>query len=462
MSQTSNKKTHASSFRDPSGVVFQEDGVVKRSINPIYFSQYDALTSSGFYKKLIDSKLLIPHEELSRDEDEIIIKPEQISFITNPYEWSFEQYKHAALLTLKIHRLALANGFILKDASAFNVTFHKGRAIFIDTLSFDFYEEETPWRAYKQFVSHFLSPLLLAKYHGADMLKMLTLHSDGIPIRTTASLLPWKSKLNAFTYTNIHLLAKMENKYSDDYKAENSIKPLSKKAQNNIIESLYDFIKKLIINQQTEWGDYYNKTNYNTTSFNQKALLIKQWAIEINAKKVIDVGGNDGTFGRELLAQADEILVTDIDQNAVDFNYKNILKNKETKILPFVCDVLNPSPSIGFNNTERESLLIRLKEYKPDLTMALALIHHITLSGNVPFYKSAEFFAGFSENLILEFPTRDDSWVQSLLVRKREFIKHFDFYNEENFEKEYAHFFMISNKIVIQESNRILYLLKRK
>jgi len=94
--------------------------------------------------------------------------------------------------------------------------------------------------------------------------------------------------------------------------------------------------------------------------------------------------------------------------------------------------------------------------------MALALIHHITLSGNVPFYKSAEFFAGFSENLILEFPTRDDSWVQSLLVRKREFIKHFDFYNEENFEKEYAHFFMISNKIVIQESNRILYLLKRK
>jgi hypothetical protein len=462
MSQTLNSKTHNASFRDPSGVIFLEDGVVKRSINQIYFPQYDALSTSGFYKKLIDSKLLISHIELSRDEKQIILKPEQISFITHPYEWSFEQYKHAALLTLKIQRLALANGFILKDASAFNVTFHKGKAVFIDTLSFDFYEEETPWRAYKQFVSHFLSPLLLAKFHGADMLKMITSHSDGIPIKTTASLLPWKTRWNAFIYTNVHLLAKMEHKYSEDYKAENSIKPLSKKAQNNIIESLYDFIKKLKINEQTEWGDYYNKTSYNTNSFSQKALIIKEWASEINAKKIIDIGGNDGTFGRELLSQATEILVTDIDQNAVDFNYKKLIENKETKILPFVCDILNPSPSIGFNNTERESLLLRLKIYNPDLTMALALIHHITLSGNVPFYKSAEFFTSFSENLIIEFPTRNDSWVQSLLVRKREFINHFDFYNEENFEKEYTQFFTISSKIIIHESNRILYLLKRK
>lgn len=131
-------------------------------------------------------------------------------------------------------------------------------------------------------------------------------------------------------------------------------------------------------------------------------------------------------------------------------------------MLPFVCDVLQPAPGIGFNNTERSSLMERLAVYAPDVTMALALIHHITLSGNVPFEKSASFFASFSKNLIIEFPTRDDSWAQSLLVRKREFINHFDFYNEAEFEKGYSKYFDIVKKQTISGTKRILYFLKKK
>tara|TARA_R110000850_G_scaffold16697_1_gene51689 strand:- start:29911 stop:31302 length:1392 start_codon:yes stop_codon:yes gene_type:complete len=454
--------SHGASFRDPSGYIIQEADEIKRVINPIYFPQYNKLTSSGFFDKVIKAGLLIPHQEIENTDEKIIIRPEVIPFITHPYEWSFEMYKHAALHTLKLHRFALANGFILKDASAYNITFHKGKPIFIDTLSFDFYEDDTPWRAFKQFITHFFGPLLLAKYHGVDMLKMMQTHIDGIPVKTIASLLPYRTKFNSILYTNIHLLAKLEDRYSEDYKAESKIAKLSKKAQNNIIESLYDYIKKLKVNEKTEWGDYYNKTNYNDVSFQQKASLIKEWTNALKAKTVIDVGGNDGTIGREIIDTADLILVSDIDANAVDFNYHQIQKNKESNILPFVCDVLQPAPAIGFSNTERSSLIQRLQEFQPDVTMALALIHHITLSGNVPFLKSAEFFARFSENLILEFPTREDSWVQSLLIRKREFINHFDFYNEENFESGYSHYFDIVKKEPIKASERILYVLKRK
>lgn len=453
---------HQASFRDPSGYVTQENGKLERVINSIYFPQYNQLTRSGFYAKLFKAGLLIPHKEVENTQEKIIIRPEFIPFITNPYEWSFEMYKHAALHTLKVHRAALSNGFILKDASAYNITFHRGKPIFMDTLSFDFYEDNAPWRAFKQFITHFLGPLLLAKYHGVSMLNLMQNHIDGIPVKTVASLLPFKTKFNSTIYSNIHLLAKLEARYSEDYKAESKISKLSKKAHNNIIESLYDFIKKLSINEKTEWGDYYNKTNYNELAFKQKAGLIKEWAAALKAKKTVDIGGNDGTFGRELKDTAELILVSDIDANAVDFNYKQIQKNKETKILPFVCDVLQPAPAIGFNNTERSSLINRLKDFNPDLTMALALIHHITLSGNVPFLKSAEFFASFSENLIFEFPTRDDSWVQSLLVRKREFINYFDFYNEENFENAYSNYFEIVKKETISDSQRVLYLLKRR
>jgi len=458
---TPNKTAHQASFRDPSGYMFHDGKTLRRTVNPIYFPQYNKLKETGFFKTLIKKGLLIGHEETEASEERIILTPEHIPFITNPYEWSFEQYKHAALLTLQIQKYALTKGFILKDASAYNVTFHKGKPVFIDTLSFDFYEEDTPWRAYKQFITHFFGPLVLAKYHGTEIFKMMQTHIDGLPVKLIASLLPGKSKLSSTLYTNIHLLAKMENKHSEDYKAETKVAKLSKKSQDNILTNLFNFIKKLELNEASEWGDYYNKTNYNDQAFEAKKELIKSWVLPMNIEKLIDVGGNDGTFARTVLSDVKDVIVTDIDANAVGYNYHQAQQNGEQNMLPFVCDVLQPAPGIGFNNTERNSLIERLQAYAPDVTLALALIHHITLSGNVPFEKSAEFFAKFSDHLIIEFPKREDSWVESLLVRKREFINHFDFYNEADFEKGYSKYFKLEKKEAIAGTKRVLYLFKK-
>jgi hypothetical protein len=457
-----NPKKHDASFRDPSGFIFYDGDTLRREICPIYFNQYNQLKESGFFTTLIDKGLLIPHEEKLINEERIVITPENIPFISNPYEWGFEQYKEAALLTLKIQKYALSKGFILKDASAYNVTYHRGRPIFIDTLSFDFYEEDTPWRAYKQFITHFLGPLVLAKYHGAEILKLMQSHIDGIPIKLIASLLPAKTKLSSVIYTNIHLLAKMEDKHSEDYKAETKIAKLSRKAQSNILESLFDYIKKLNIKKRSEWGDYYSKTNYNEEAFNNKKNLIRKWVSQLMPKRLIDVGGNDGTFARMIIDDVDHIIVTDIDSNAVDRNYQQMKSNKELNILPMVCDVLQPAPGIGFNNNERSSLINRLQEYEPGITMALALIHHMTLTGNIPFERSAKFFASFSKNLIIEFPKREDSWVKSLLVRKREFINHFDFYNLSNFEEQFSLYFNMIQKETIPNTERVMYLFKNK
>lgn len=456
----SNSSVHEASFRDPSGHLFYDNGLLKRRIFPIYFKQYEALKTQGVFDTLSRKGLLIPHKESAASAEEIVLTPEVIPFITNPYEWSFEQYKQAALLTLKIQKYALTKGFILKDASAYNVTMYRGAPIFIDTLSFDFYEQDTPWRAYKQFITHFFGPLVLAKYHGTDIFKMMQTHIDGIPVQLIASLLPSKSKLSSTLYTNIHLLAKMEGKHNDDYKAETKVAKLSLKAQNNILDSLYDYIKNLKSNEATEWGDYYSKTNYDATAFDAKKQLIKSWVDPINAKRIIDVGGNDGTFARALDSNA-HLIVTDIDAQAVAQNFAKAQHNKEKNMLAFVCDVLQPAPGVGFNNTERHSLVHRLQNYEPDVTMALALIHHITLSGNVPFEKSAAFFASFSKHLIIEFPKRDDSWVHSLLVRKREFINHFDFYNEAHFEAEFKKYFSLEKKETIAGTSRVLYFFKK-
>ncbi|MBO6606137.1 class I SAM-dependent methyltransferase [Psychroserpens sp.] len=453
---------HSSSFRDPSGYIFQDQGVIKRAILPLYFKQYEALNASGLFQKLQSAGLLIPHEEVANSNSEIIIQPEQLSFMTYPYEWSFMQYKEAALLTLKIQKFAVEHGFSLKDASAFNVTFHKGRMLFIDTLSFDFYEEGQPWRAYKQFIMHFFGPLLLAKYTGADALKLMSTYLDGIPVDMLAAMLPFKTKLNPFLYTNIHLLAKFENKYSEDYDNTSKVRKLSKRAMLNMIEGLYDYIKKMKLENASEWGNYYDKTNYEDAAFKKKSDIINTWIKNLNVKTLIDVGGNDGTFVRKIDTTLEEALVCDIDNNAVDANYVQLRRSKETNMLPFMLDVLNPSAAIGFNNKERDAFLTRISSYAPDMTMALAVIHHMSLSGNIPFEMSAEFFASFSKHLIIEFPKRNDSWVQRLLNTKGEFKAHFDFYSISNFETAYAQYFDTIEILEIEGSERVMYLLKTK
>lgn len=451
---------HSSSFRDPSGYIFIDEGIVKRTISPVYFKQYKALKKANIFETLSKAGLLISHTELSVSDDEIVIQPEQIPFITYPFEWSFNQYKEAALLTLKLQKYCLEHDFSLKDASAFNVTFHKGKAVFIDTLSFDFYEENLPWRAYKQFITHFLGPLVLAHYHGAQSLKLMSNFIDGIPVKMLSSMLPFKTKLNPFLYSNIHLLAKFEGKHNEDYKGEAKHSKLSKKAQLNIITSLYDYIKKLSLKEHSEWGNYYDKTNYTDSAFTEKAKIIDKWVNRLNAESIIDIGGNDGTFVRQINRNFKLALVCDIDNNAVDFNYKTLKSHKESNMLPFVLDALNPSPAVGFENKERNSFIDRIRIFAPDVSLVLAVIHHMSLSGNVPFGMSAHFFASFSKHLIIEFPKREDSWVQRLLNTKGEFKAHFDFYTIDNFEKCYLNHFDLIEKKPIENSHRVMYLLR--
>lgn len=453
---------HASSFRDPSGNILVKDGVVLRNITPLYFNQYQSLTNSGFYKKLFDSGLLIPHVETESNPEHIQIKPENIPFFSYPYEWSFTQYKHAALHTLKLQKYCIQNGYTLKDATAFNVTFHKGKPVFVDSLSFDIYNEGEPWRAYKQFLMHFMAPLVLAKYYGNDMLKLLQQYIDGIPLQKAVKLLPFSARFNTTLYTNLFVTAKYDAKYSSDEGATEKKVIISKQSQIKIVDSLYSYIKDLTLNEKTEWKDYYTITNYDAEAFEYKKELVKKWYKSLNVNKLVDLGGNDGTFSRVLKDDAAQILVTDIDPNAVDYNYLQVLKNKESNIQPLVSDLLNPAPGIGLNNEEREPLLERIKKNQFDVTLALALIHHISLTGNVPFEMSAKLFASLTPYLIIEFPDREDSWVAYLLKSKREFTAHFDYYNKENFEKEYTAFFDLIEKQQIPNTQRTMYLLKRK
>src|SRR6185312_5465000 len=129
------------SFRDPSGFIFVRDGVVFRQVNVASQASPTLLVDGGLYGTLADAGLLIPHQNvdvsLAAEPGAVaVLKPEIVRTISYPYEWCFSQLRDAALATLRIQQIAIEHGMTLRDASAFNIQFHRGRPVLIDSLSF--------------------------------------------------------------------------------------------------------------------------------------------------------------------------------------------------------------------------------------------------------------------------------------------------------------------------------------
>jgi hypothetical protein len=181
-------------------------------VNLPYQEHYDLLMSSGLYEDLTADGLLVPHEELDLSLAPApsaykVLKPQQVPFISYPYEWCFSQLKDAALATLEIQKRALAHGMTLKDASTYNIQFVGGKARLIDTLSFEVLREGAPWIAYKQFCEHFLAPLAIISYRDERLGQLSRVHLDGVPLELAKRLLPFRTKFWFSLLLHIHLQA---------------------------------------------------------------------------------------------------------------------------------------------------------------------------------------------------------------------------------------------------------------
>jgi len=450
-----------SSFRDPSGFLFRYEGKLYRQVNKVNQEDFMLLQSSGLYDRLVQKGLLIPHtmahEELAQSSEALcIIQPELIPFISYPYEWSFSQLKDAALTTLRIQKIALKKGMTLKDASAYNIQFHQGRPLLIDTLSFIAYEEGQPWVAYRQFCQHFLAPLALMAMRDVRLGALLRTGIDGIALDLAASLLPLRSRLNPGLLMHLHAHAASQKKHQDKRQSGQSTR-VSKKSLLGIVDSLAGVIRKLNFKQgQTEWGDYYSDTNYSRESLETKRSLVKSMMARTEAKTVWDLGANNGYFSRVASDQGINTVAFDIDPVAVEMNWREVKEKREKFILPLLMDLTNPSSGLGWAHAERDSLLGR---GPADLVLALALIHHLAISNNVPLPLLAEFFALSGRWLIVEFVPKTDSQVQRLLATREDI---FPDYSQTGFENAFRKLFEIINAEAIEGSRRTLYLLKRK
>ena len=446
------------SFRDPSGFVYTRNRILYRQINRSFREPCEAFLASGLYDELARAGLLVSHEKVGLDlsateEAHAVIRPEIVDFISYPYEWCFGQLQDAAILTLDIQQRALAKGFTLRDSSAYNIQFHKGRPVLIDTLSLQPWEEGRAWGAYKQFCEQFLLPLTLMSHRDVRCGTLLRNYLDGIPLDLGSRLLPRRSWASPRSLIHIHLHAWAQGRYADTAVTSAAKgKTMSRKAMLTLVESLMAAVGGLSWRASgTEWADYTLDNNYSVAAAQAKRTSVVDHIRKTGAKTVWDLGANTGEYSRAAHEVAPLVISFDLDPAAVERNYRRVRRDDESGILPLIQDLTNPSPSQGWAGRERLSLAER---GPADAVLALALIHHLAIGHNLPLERTAAYLSQLGRVLVIEFVPKTDAQVRRLLLSRPDI---FPSYTKEGFERAFARYFSIDAVDPIADSERWLY-----
>lgn len=455
---------HPASFRDPSGFLFRdEDGTLYRQVNRCYESDYKALMASGLYKQLTSQGLLVEHEEVKDKQSSdpralVIIRPRYIRFQSYPYEWAFSALKDAGLLTLEIERRSLKAGISLKDASAYNVCFDGYRPVFIDTLSFERHEDGDPWQAYGQFCRHFLAPLAIMANTDVSLGRMLALHLDGIPLDLASRLLPMRTWLRPGLLMHLHIHARMVQRYAATGPGSQGQTPKRRVSRANLL-ALIDSLRRTLDGQRwcprgTEWADYYSTNSYEAEAFDAKKSVVARGLQLLRPASVWDLGANTGVFSRLATELGAYTYAIDSDPGCVELNYLQSRRERNERLVSLLIDLSNPSPSIGWANMERGSLLER---GPADTVLALALVHHLCISNNTPLPRVAELLRRLGRSAIVEFVPKSDPQTQRLLRSRKDIFAE---YHEPAFEEAFRSRFSIVETVPVPKTGRRIYFMK--
>ncbi len=445
---------HPASYRDPSGFIFNHEEIVYRQVNQVFRKDFDYFISSGLYDSLVKDQLLISHhvvdKNLTGDKNYYTtLQPQFVRFISYPYEWCFDMLKDAALLTLRIIKTAMQYGMVLKDASPYNIQWYSGKLIFIDTLSFEKYDETKPWIAYRQFCENFVGPLALMNYLQLPLQSLLLSYPEGLPLTIAKKMLPWKSRFNMHLYLHLHL-------HAGYFKKKFTVKSttaFSKQKLTNILKSLEELINPFQLNYKGVWANYYDEAEQRTEYIANKKKIIENWINNLDKiNTAIDVGANDGTFSALLQEKGIFTVSADFDHFAINHLYKKAKINLNKLANPIIIDFANPSPATGLNNNERISFIDRTHT---DLVLVLAFIHHLAIGKNIPFEDIAQLFLNLGKTLIVEFVDKQDEKIQFMIQQKKDI---YSWYSEENFKNFFEKYYKIIS-VETLSSHRRLYLM---
>ena len=417
------------SFRDRRSRVCTVDGRVLRVLSEEGLRDWRTLSASPLFEELVREGMLVATretDEASALADSLVggvaavLEHEVIPFVSYPYEWTFGMLRDAALLQLALLRRALEAGMILKDSSPYNVQWRGAQPTFVDVGSFEPLREGEPWAGYRQFCMLFLYPLLLEAWKDVPFQPRLRGSLAGISPQECRNLLSARDLLRRGALTHVALHSRLERRYErsdSDVGRELRAAGFRKELILANVSGLERLVSRLRRRRaRSPWSEYGPTTSYSAADAERKAAFVAESLRSRRAGLVWDLGCNHGRHARIAAEHADYVVAIDADAVVVDRLYEALKQEGATTILPLTMDLVDPSPGLGWRGLERRPLLAR---GSPDATLCLALVHHVSIGGNVPIRDFVEWLGTLSSALVIEFPTPEDRQVQRLLARKQ-------------------------------------------
>ncbi len=457
-------RSHKASFRDPEAQVFSSQGKLYRALSPKALEDWKHLQRTRFFARYTNAGSLVATESVPEMELSAATLPgswagllhhHRIPFVSYPYEWCFGMLKDAALLQLDLLDAALDEGMTLKDASPFNIQWRGSLPVFIDISSFEKRRQGDPWAGYYQFCRMYLFPLMLQSYKQLDFHAWLRGSMEGLEPADFLKLLSTRDLLRPGVLTHVYLHAKMQKRYNDTSRQVR--KTLENLGFNEtIIKANIKKLKALIARLswgtgRSEWSHYADTTHYSPSDHSLKERFVATATAARRYELVWDLGANTGRFSEIAARQAGYVIAMDADHLTIERLYQKLRTKENSNILPLVVNLANPSPAIGWACQERQTLADR---GRPDLVLCLALIHHLSISSNIPLKIFFDWLVGFRCDVIIEFVTKDDPMVGQLLANRRDVFAE---YSRENFETLLDNYFKITSRQPLGSGTRYLY-----
>jgi hypothetical protein len=422
------------SFRDPASRVILSEDRVARILTPQGFTDWEALAATSFFRNETESGRLIG-TQLEPDPrsncGNRVLTHELIPFWSYPYEWSFSMLKAAAQLQLDLLGKALDEGLTLKDATPYNIAFRGPKPVFIDIGSFRRYEAGEPWLGYGQFCRMFLFPLMLRAHAGISFQPLLRGSIDGVGPDYVRNVLRGRRLFRPGVIVDVVMQARAERALASsqrDLRQEMSAAGFSVDMIKANVRRLAGVIEKTTWRPQSSTWSNYAACSHVGTHRAPKEDFVRRVVGAHPRRLVWDLGANDGHFSKVAAPHADLVVATDADELVIDLLYQSLSQGGPANVLPLVMDLADPSPGLGWRGRERR----RLEERgRPDLVLALALIHHLIISANLPLTEVVEWLASLGSEVVLEWVPPNDPMARQLAINKREHEIHAD-YTEES------------------------------
>lgn len=421
------------SFRDPTARVFYQDGRVLRGLAEEAAEVDAAARSVGLMEKLVAGDMFVDNwvvEDVTAPDGVpavSVVESRRLPVINYPSEWSFSMLRDAALVTLDANLTALDSGFILKDASAFNVVFSGTTPLILDVASLERFGERGIWTAYGQFCDHFLAPLMLEAYTGVPFQRMVHGKADGIPIGDLNRLLRGRAGIHKGVLSHVRLRSVLEKRAAGMGTAsrrEIGQASLPAAAVVNTIRKMRELVGELTTSAASTWAAYEGSLPYESDAIVAKERFVAAAADTAVAHQLaVDVGANAGRFTKILSRHFDQVLGIDNDQGAVEALYATIKGSRVSNLTPLVIDITNPTPSFGWRGRERTAFTERVQ---PSFATWLAVVHHLSLSVGIPLDEVLRLVYEFSPESVVEFVSREDPMAQKISASRPHELGRYD------------------------------------